>query len=105
MAVDSLNQSDGWNCAREALAEIRVCNGGLQTFLDGAFDQLDHLADDLLAQELACQRGEREALQAQVDRLALVANELTAAVAEQKLLGGQKRKRSDREQGEASSDA
>jgi hypothetical protein len=77
----------------------------LQTFLAGAFDQLDHLADELLAQELVSQRGDREALQAQVERLASVANELTVAVAEQKQLVDQRKRRRDREQGSASSDA
>jgi hypothetical protein len=77
----------------------------LQTFLAGAFDQLDHLADELLVQELVSQRGDREALRAQVERLASVANELTAAVAEQKQLVDQKMRRRGRQQGLASSDA
>ena len=104
MAADSSTQSDGWNSAREALAKVRAGTGGLQTFLAGVFDQLDRLASDLVAQDLACQRGQREALQAQVDRLAAVANELTVAVAEQKQLADQKKNRHDREAGRASSD-
>ncbi len=105
MAIESSNQSDGGTCAREALAEIRTCTGELQTFLTDVFDRLDHLADTLLAQELSCQHDERETFQAQIDRLALVANELTAAVAEQKRLADQEKTRSGGEQGEASSDA
>ncbi len=103
MTVESSNQSDGWSCAREALADIRASAGEVPPFLAGVFGQLDHLADDLRAQELTCQVNEREALQAQIDRLALVANELTAAVAGQKQLACQNRL-SDRDPDEASSD-
>jgi hypothetical protein len=84
MAVECSTEPAGWNSANEALTELRECGGGLQTLLAGVFDQFDHLAGELLAHELACQHGHQEALQAQVDRLAAVASELTSAVAGQK---------------------
>ncbi len=99
MAIESSTQADDWNSAREALAEIRACTGELKMFLAGIFDQLEHSAGEVLAQETAWQRGQREALQAQVDRLAMVASELTGAVAQQKLLADQKKKRRDGEEG------
>ena len=89
MAVECSKESAGWNSANEALAELRACSGGLPTLLAGVFDQLDHMASDLLAHELVYQHGQQEALQAQVDRLAVVASELTEAVAEQKQLAAQ----------------
>jgi hypothetical protein len=93
MPVESSNQSGDWNSAREALAEMRACPGELQTFILSVFDQLDSLASELLAHELAGQQAQRqagsEALQNQIDRLASVAAELSKAVAEQKALVGQ----------------
>ena len=94
MPVESSNQSGGWNCTREALAEIRTCPSGLQTFVSGMFDQLDGLTDDLLARELTRQQvqrqAEREALQGQIDQLASVAAELAEALAGQNELAGRK---------------
>jgi hypothetical protein len=89
MAVQGSHESAGWNSVSEALAEMRAFSGGLQPLLAGVFDQLDQMASELLAHELACQRGQQEALQAQVDRLAAVASELTTAVAEQKQLAAE----------------
>ena len=67
--------------------------------LAGVFDQLDQSAGELVAQELACRRDQREALQAQVDRLAAVAGELTEAVAQQKQWADQKKNCPDVEEG------
>ena len=71
-----LQKSAGWNSANEALAELRACSGGLPTLLARVFDQLDQMASGLLVDELVYQHGQQEALQLQVDRLAVVASEL-----------------------------
>ena len=81
------------------MAEIRAYPDELQTFLVGVFDRLDHLADGLFAQEVAAQHAERHAFQGQIERLASVASELAAAVAEQKKLVDQKKKPRDRAEG------
>lgn len=94
MSAESSKQPGGWNCAWDALAEIRTCSGELQTFIWGVFDHLDGLADELLVRELDRQQlqrqGEQETLQGQINRLTSVATELADAVAEQKRLTGQK---------------
>jgi hypothetical protein len=94
MPVESPNQSGCWNSAREALAEIRAFPGELQTFFSGVFDQWGGVTDGWLVHELVEQqaqgRSEREALQGQIDRLAIVAAELAATVAEQRALAGLK---------------
>lgn len=94
MSVESPNPSSDWNCAREALAEMRACPGELQAFVSGAFDRLAAMTDELLAHELAHnqtpRKGQRDALQDQIDCLDSVAVELAEAVAEQKPLIGHK---------------
>jgi hypothetical protein len=105
MPVESPNQSGGWNCVGEALAEIRASSGELQTFVGSLFDQLGSLTNEVLTRELARQQtqqqAERETLQGQIDRLAGLAAQLADAMAEQKQSAGQKCE--GREQGEASS--
>ena len=80
MSVESSSQPGRWNCAKEALAEIRACPGELQTFVSGVFDQLDSLTNQLLRQELtrrqAQRQAERDSVQGEVDRLAAVAAQL-----------------------------
>jgi hypothetical protein len=93
MPVESPEPSAGWNCANDALAEIRAASAELQTLLGDTFDELELLADELQTQELTCRYVERDALQGQIDRLASVASELAASVAEQKQWAGQKRNR------------
>jgi hypothetical protein len=43
MPDESATLSSGWNSARETLAEIRACQGNLQTFLSRVFDQRDQV--------------------------------------------------------------
>jgi hypothetical protein len=94
MLTDSTDQSPGWGCAKKALEEIRACPGDLRALFLGAFDQLDELADKLIAQELARQhterQTERDVLGGQIERLASLASELAESVAAQKKLVGQK---------------
>ena len=88
MSVESSDQRAGWECAKEALAEIRAYPGGLQALVAGVFDQLDGLVGELRAQDLAHQHNQRQAeqqaLRNQIDRLAAVAADLARSVAEQK---------------------
>ena len=84
------NQPAGWNGVRDALAETRTGLGELQSSISQMFDRLDELVDERLgsrtAQQCAVGRAEQEAIQEQIDRLALLAAELAQSVAEQKQL-------------------
>ena len=93
MRAELPNQPAGWNCVRDALAEIRTGHGELQTYISGMFDRLDGLAgealDSKIAQDCAVGHAEQEALQEQIDRLASLAAELAQSVADQKQLSTQ----------------
>jgi hypothetical protein len=99
MPVESSSQPGKWNCAREALAEIRACPGELQTFVSGVFDQLDGLTNQLLRHERTLRQtqrqAERESVQGEIDRLSAVAAQLAEMMAEQKQLAGQKPRNMD----------
>jgi hypothetical protein len=92
MSFESSNQLGGWDCARDALAEIASFHDELKILFTGLFDQMGQLNNELLVQEVASQRTEhqveRDALQGQVDRLAAIAAELSGVVAEQKKTQG-----------------
>jgi hypothetical protein len=92
MSVETtVNRADVRNRAKEALAEIRVCCGEIQTFMDGEYDQLDLLSDELLMRhtvhEQAERRVEQELIQNQMDRLVQMMAEVAESVAEQKQRG------------------
>jgi hypothetical protein len=88
MSVELPNQSVDGDPARSALADIRACHGELQAFVTGVFDQIDRLADSLLAREIVCQQArhqaEHEAVQRQIDQISSVAAELAKSLAEEK---------------------
>ena len=90
MSVESSDQFQSWNCARDALADIQASAGETQTLVLNALDELDGLAGELLAQQRVLEHVQRhdgqDVLQGQIDRLASVANELAEALAEQKQL-------------------
>jgi hypothetical protein len=92
MSADSSSQPAGWDRAKEALADIRACPGEVQSFVASLFDHLGGLTDELLAHEIARhdlqRQAERDALQAQIDRLAAVAAQLAKTVALQEQLVG-----------------
>ncbi len=91
MPVESPKRSGGWNCASEALAEIRAYPGELQTFSCRRIRSTGPFGGRVARQEVAAQHVERDALHGQIDRLASVASELAEAVAEQKKLVDQKK--------------
>ncbi|MCE5268027.1 MAG: hypothetical protein LLG00_09090 [Planctomycetaceae bacterium] len=74
--------------ARCALKELAACHAELRTFLDTEFDRWERLADELLAGEVArhetLEQAERAALEEQIQRLALVAEELTRSLPDHK---------------------
>ena len=94
MPVESSSQSGRWNCARDALAEIRACPGELQTFVSDVFDQLESSANQLLkyerARRQAQRHAERDSVQGEIDRLSVVATQLAELMAEQQQLAGRK---------------
>ena len=95
MSVECSDQPHGWNCAAEALAEIRACPDKLRRFVAEVFDQLDGLTDELLARESADRQFqrqvEREALEAQIDQLASVVAELAESMGGRKDANGRKK--------------
>lgn len=97
MSAESPNSSTRWDCAKQALAEIRACPGELQTFVTGLFEEFGKLVDELLAHELGRQQIHRtmetERLQDQIDRLAAVVASLAGTVPDrsrQADVGGEK---------------
>jgi hypothetical protein len=90
MSVDPSNESGGWSCVRDALAEIRAYPDTVQTFVSSVLDQLSRMTDELLARDLAQHKAhsqsEREALRNQIDRLASVVAELAETVSEERQL-------------------
>jgi hypothetical protein len=87
MSIESPGCSPDQGIAGEALREIRQCSEELRAFTTGLFDQLGRLADELLTHELTRQQvrqqSEREALQGQIDRLALVTTEMAQVLTRQ----------------------
>jgi predicted TPR repeat methyltransferase len=87
MSVESTRQASGWDCASQALAEIRACPGELEAFVSGLFDEFGKLVDDLLVHELAQDQAqpkkETAAMQEQIDRLAAMVADLAGSVAGQ----------------------
>ena len=92
MSVDTLlSLADCEKHAKDALTEIRACCGEIQTFMDGEYDRLDSLADELLIRhtvhEQAERRVEQELIQSQMDHLVQMMAEVAETVAEQKQRG------------------
>jgi uncharacterized coiled-coil protein SlyX len=98
MSVDVvISFADCEKHAQDALTEIRACCGEIQTFMDGEYDRLDALADELLIRhtvhEQAERRVEQELIQNQMDRLVEMMAEVAETVAEQKQLGAKRNRR------------
>jgi hypothetical protein len=99
MSAQLLNPSACREDALNALIEIRACRDELQTFLEAAFDRLDHLVDGLRSERSG--QGEVKhptdggTLQNQIDLLARMAAELAQSVAKRgPRTAGQSRTRS-----------
>ncbi len=75
-----------WECARKVLAEIEAYPNELRAFVSDTFDQLSHWTSELLVQELARQRGDK---QAETDALKNQLHQLSAIVAQ--LVGSNKK--------------
>ena len=93
MSVEPSDQSADWNCAQEALGEIRAYPDMLQGLVSRIFDELDSVVDQLLAGEAVRQQTQRQAehdaLQGQIDRLAVVVAQLAETAAQQERLTAQ----------------
>ncbi len=94
MSVDLLNPSIRGEKAKNALAEIRACSGELQAFVNGEFDRIEALADEIVARQTSHDQtrhqAERKMMQDQIDQLARVAADVAELVAEQKQLSGKR---------------
>jgi hypothetical protein len=90
MRTESLHPSIYRENALNALIEIRACYAESQAFVDGAFDRIERLIDEVRAQKppraptKAQPPSERDTMQDQIDQLARLATELAHSVAEHK---------------------
>jgi hypothetical protein len=88
--VESPHSPTNWNCASDALAEIRAYPSEMHILVLEIFDQLDELTQEFLVHQLARgqadQEAERELFEEQIEYLAAATSELAKTVTEQRLL-------------------